>query len=762
VSRWRRCGTFASRCGLGAVAAAMITAAPAVAQEPWGFEQVTPVSKGEGTVSAASGFRTSPDGNVFLYMARLPFSGAPTEAAPLVVRYGAVRGEEGWHNRGLDAPKSPSGNYFYGVLNSSQDASHVIVGSDRALTPGATEGGGNLYVRNTRTGAYTLVATSPDQGLSRDGGNASTNGPTGHAFVANDGRSALFSAAVPLRPGDPGGVVYRWTADGGLEAMSILPENEGGGRVPGATLGAELAAARDAMPVDDGHALDRVYFQTYIETEFGTQASGVYVREGGETRLISRSRLPGAGDEPHEAVPDAASDGGRYLTFHTTSTTLAPIARLTPDTPASDYYSPKYIYRYDAVTDELRYVGTGSAVYQMSRDGKTIVFNGGGEAQTDDAVDGWETGVANLYAWRDDGSARGSLRLITATDPYSSAAAGENLRRLSPNGRYLAYTDTSPSVAARFGLDNVTSRCPATYTVNTPAPCTQVYLYDTVTDELACVSCRTDGQVSTGHAGDPYPGDPPPHGWVEVDHYQARTVTDDGTVFFGTPDSLLPGQDNNGQADVYAYRDGALRLVSRGMPDKSSRFLDATPDGKTVFLSTSDPIAVTDTDGEVDIYMTRAGAGYPGTSAPMPSPCAGSDCREPAGAPAPAIIAATIAFPDSGNPSSPLRAPVGKVSVAKVKAVKGSVASLSVKVPSKGRVRTSGSGLVTATRAVSEAGSHRIRVALTAAGKRTLARGRSVTRRVTVTFTPSGGRVSSVTVSLTFKPIKNIKKGQQS
>jgi hypothetical protein len=761
VSRWRRCGTFASRCVLGAVAAAVITVAPAAAaDEPWGFEQVTPVSKGEGAVSGAiRGFRSGLDGNVFLYMARLPFSGAPTEAAPLLVRYGAVRGEKGWHNRGLDAPKGPDGNFFYGVLNSSQDASHVIVGSDRALTPGATEGGGNLYVRNTRTGAYTLVATSPNQALSRDGGTASTQGPTGQAFVANDGRSALFTAEVALRPGDPVGVLYRWTADGGLETMSLLPEDEGGGRVTGYTLGADLAAARDAMPVDDGRALDRVYFNARVLNESGgSQAGGVYLREGGETRLISRSRLPGAGDGPVEALVDAASDGGRYLTFHTTGYPGAP---LTADTPVSLAWQASYIYRYDAVTDELRYIGTGSIVYQMSRDGKTIVFNGGGEAQTDDAVEGWDTGAANLYAWRDDGSARGSLRLISTTDPYSSAAGGNNLRRLSPNGRYLAYTDSSPSVAARFGTDNVTSRCPATYTVDTPSPCEQVYLYDTVAGELACVSCRTDGQVSTGHAGETYTGDAPQLGWVEVDHYQARTVTDDGTVLFGTPDSLLPLQDNNGQPDVYAYRDGALRLLSRGMPDKSSRFLDATPDGKTVFFATDDPIAATDTDGEVDIYMTRAGAGYPDTAPPKPLPCAGGDCREPSAAPASLPDAATIAFPGSGT-SSPTRASVGKVSVAKVKAVKGSVATLSVKVPSKGRVRTSGSGLVTATRSISEAGSHRIRVALTATGKKTLARGRSVTRRVTVTFTPSGGRASSATVSLTFKPTKNIKKGQQS
>jgi hypothetical protein len=739
----------------------MITAAPAVAEQPWGFEQVTPPNKGEGTVGTVRGFRAAPDANTFLYVAKLPFAGAPTEASPLLVRYGATRGDDAWRSRGLDPPIGPGGNYFYGVLDSSQDASHVLVGSNRALTPGATAGGGNLYVRNTRTGAYTLVATSPDEGLSRDGGTGSTQGPVEYAFVANDGRSALFVAQVPLHPGDPKYVLYRWTAAGGLEAMSVLPANEGGGRVPGTTIGAAIAGPRDAMPADDGHALDRVYFTA--RDPLSGELRGLYVREGGETRLISKSRLPGATDDPVTAFPDAAGTGGRYLTFHTDNNTP-----LTADTPASAHWKPLYIYRYDAVTDELRYIGTGSGynypVLQMTQDGKVIAFQGT-DALTPDAVDGIWTAQMNLYAWREDGTASGSLRLIETTDPDSNASKVETfLRRLSPDGRYFAYTDTSSSVAARFGFDNVSPSCPAPYTIGPASACDQVYVYDTVTDELACASCRTDGQLPKGHAGNPYNLDPSNNGWNEVDHYQSRTVTDDGTVFFTSPDDLLPTQDANGQSDVYAYRDGALRLVSRGTPDRSSRFLDATPDGKAVFFSTDDPIAPTDTDEEVDVYLTRAGAGYPYTAPVEPAACTGSDCREQTAALAPVAIAGTITFPGAGDPSAPARTRAlgAKVSVAKVKAVRGSIATLSAKVPSKGRLRASGSGLVAATRSASKAGTYRIQVALTATAKRALGRGRSVSKRVTVTFTTSGGQTSSVTVSLTFKPAKTIKKGQQS
>jgi hypothetical protein len=755
VSRWRRSGTFASRCVLGAVAAAaVITVAPAAAEQPWGFEQVTPVVKGEGTVGTVRGFRTSPDGNTFLHEAKLPFSSVPAEASPLLVRYAATRGADGWHNLPLDPPMDIVDSYYYGVLNSSSDVSHVVVGSNRALTPGATPHGGNLYVRDTRTGAYTLMATSSDPTLSTIGGTANTQGPVGHAFVANDGRSALFQAGAVMNPGDPPGVVYRWTASGGLEAMSVLPADEGGDLVGGATIGSELAGARDAMPVDDGHALDRVYF-TGIRPGFGS--GGVYVRENGQTRAISRSRIPGAPSTTVDALPDAAGEGGRYLTFHTIAATP-----LTQDTPNNTDYRATFIYRYDAVDGSLTYVGTGSGyaspVLQMTPDGKTVAFISAAKL-TPAATDGFDTNQMNLYVWHDDGTPAGTTQLVMTTDPGSTASSTFSfLRRLTPNGRYLAFTDNSTSVAARFGKNNVSSGCPAPYTVDPPGPCDEVYVYDVTTATLACASCVPGASTAIGHSGEPFNVDPASHGQIEVEHYQARTVTDDGTVFFTTPDDLLPQQDSNRKNDVYAYRDGQLRLVSRGTPDRSSRFLDATPDGKTIFFATDDPIAPTDVDEETDVYMTREGAGFAYTPPAVAPSCAGGDCRDLEAPAQSQPIAAMVTFNGAGD----LPAPLTKVSVVKAKSVRGSVATLSVKVPAKGRLRAAGGGLVTVTRSASKAGSYRIRVALTATAKKALQRGRSVSRKVTVTFTPSDGRASSATVSLTFKPAKTIKKGQQS
>ena len=85
-------------------------------------------------------------------------------------------------------------------------------------------------------------------------------------------------------------------------------------------------------------------------------------------------------------------------------------------------------------------------------------------------------------------------------------------------------------------------------------------------------------------------------------------VSNDGTVIFTTFDGLV-AEDGNGLKDVYAYRDGVVRLVSRAMPGYSSRFLEASVDGKAIFFSTDDPISPTDTDKSVDVYVTRVGCG---------------------------------------------------------------------------------------------------------------------------------------------------------
>jgi hypothetical protein len=722
-----------------AVAATAAAAAPsaAAAQEPWGFEQITPPNKGAGVLLMTGGHRPSADGDTLFYSARSPFDGAPTESAPQLTRYVARRGADGWHNRGVDpALGVPSYITSYATLASSGDASHVLVASTLALTPGATDNGGNIYMRDTGTGALTLVATSANRDLAERGSNPF--GALAFTYVANDGRSAQFSTTTPLVPDAPGSGLYTWTAEGGIELQSILPNGDPvSGNAPG---GMSEAGTRDAMP-DDDRALDHVYFGAYHDAT--AENGGVYVRSGGETRAVSVSRIPGDPATPVPGVPVAVSAGGRYVTFHTHG--LTP---LTEDTPTDlSVWAGTYIYRYDVVEDSLVFVGVGGpqdSVLQMTLDGQTVAFMSLAE-QAPGGVDNQN----NLYVWRD-----GEIRHVAAVDPGSSAEySGGFLRLLSPNGRYLAFTDNSVSTAQSFGLDNVSMGCPSIWDTSSPGPCDQVYLFDADAEELTCASCRTDGEAPRGHAGDPGRS-----GFIQTDHRQMQTVTDAGEVFFTSPDALLT-EDVNGNDDAYAFRDGEWRLISRGKVGTKSRFQDATPDGKTLFFATTDAIADTDVDNSYDMYMTRRGAGFPSAGGPVGKPCAGADCRDPFSPAGPLPLAGSVSFAGPGNVAAGARA--SKVRVSRVKAIVGSVGTLRVRVSGKGRLTATGAGLRRVSRSTSKAGVYTVRVSLTAKARKALRKSKSVRRKAKLTFRSSDGRASSVTVPLTYKLELANKKGRK-
>jgi hypothetical protein len=751
----------------GAAFALALAGAPAAdAAEPWGFEQVTPVNKGAGSVNPSDTFQTAPDGNGFLLSATSEFAGVPAESVPLYTRYFASRGANGWSNRAMDPLTNHTPpNYVSTVMSlllASSDVSHVLVASTLALTSGATPDGGNLYVRSTATGEYTLVATHEDIAFTRlffaNQGNLLAK------YVADDGRSALFASVVPLVPGAPDGrpdggqtyALYSWTAEEGVRIESVLPDSEGGEMVPVVTgVGGEADfGIRNPLPAgNDG--LDYVYFSVRRDPQDPRGDRGpVYVRSGGETRAVSVSRIPGADSEPVGATLLATGRGGRFMLFATAYTTP-----LTSDTP-TDVGADNFLYRYDAVEDSLTYVGARSttprSVWQMSQDGRTVAFVS--RLGLVPGIPAFDTsnpgGDENVYVWRD-----GVLRFVARGDALSDAASGNGLRVLSSNGRYLAFTDnaTGPLSAAEVAgvdLGSATARCPL-YGISqgAPAVCNQVFVYDADTDVLECASCRTDGLAPKDEAGD---AGVDGESMIRMGHRQVQTVADDGTAFFTTAEDLVPG-DVNGLNDVYAYRDGEHRLLSRASQGMKARFLDATPDGKSVFFATNDPIAPTDNDKAIDIYMTREGAGFPYTPPIVVPPCTGGDCREPFTPVEGLPLAGSVSFAGRGN-SGPAPA---RLSVAGGKSIVGTAAKLRVRVPGKGRVTVSGAGVKTAKRSVSRAGTYTVRVALTAKARKALKRSKSARKRVRVTFTPAEGSTSNRTLSLTYrsKPA-NKKKGR--
>lgn len=728
--------TWLRLCGaiVASIATCFAIAAPAQAVNPgWGYEQVTPIAKGPGTVSNSDTFTAAEYGTSLLYSTRGSFSSLPAESVPLYTRYGAHRTETGWQNRGIDPrfllPPDGVGKTILTIqltLGLSRNAKYALVTSQDALTPGAAAGGSNIYIVNTLTGEAKLVAADPDPAMTMQ---LTTLGGMGNAhFVANDGSAALFSATrAELLPGAGTTNLYLWRESTGLELPGRLPESEGGGVVRAFPFLQSEVGTRDPMLYDD--SLNRIYWNDE-DTKIA------YVREAGESKPISVSQIDGAPTTPVAGYIRAVSGDGRYVFFNTINN-----ARLTDSTPDSGYPgNSHHLYRYDAdaESDPLTYIGTvaaGGAVstdlIQVSATGDTAVFRSN-LSQTPPA----SAGAIRAFIWR-----RGEVSQIVQYDPGSTGESNvRSLVYLSANGRYFAFTDTSATLAQSFGIDNLSANCTE---FGMPSRCLVVYAYDAEQDQLSCVSCNPDGSPPVFDSGDPdvvstVRGTPTP-GYVRFMQHQARTVANDGTVFFTTVDGLVP-EDNNGRKDAYAWKEGDLTLISRARTGHDSRFLDASVDGKIVYFSTTDPIAPVDRDSARDIYATYAGAGIEYEDDAFEAPvCNGPGCRvsEDLGPAGPTV--GSVDYLGAGNVSSGSGSSHGRrAHVSRVRYLKGR-AVVRVRVPGAGRILARAPGFLPVTKRVDRAGVYRV----TLGAKRTVLMGKRTRSRVRVLFIDSQGRRSS-------------------
>jgi hypothetical protein len=716
----------------------------AVAAEPWGFEQVTPVEKGSGAVSTSDGFMASPDGERLFHSSMLPYESLPVESSPAQVAYLASRGESGWKNLTVDPPVAlpqtpvPSAILIRATLGVSPSLEYAVVASRVALLPGVDPEGAGMYLKNLRTGELRLIyATDSDSANYDLFGTANGLATT---YVADDGQSVIFgvsrSKLLPDMPDPwPSGTFYTWTADHGVRHESMV---DGVPVLSPWYAGADQIGPRNSMPLDD-NGLDHVYYSA-------GNSDPVQVSEGPAgartSRLVTYSRLeppptPPATPTPTPGKPLAVGARGRYALIQTGDN-----VPLVGGEPADPLPESRFLYRFDAEAadpaDELQYVGvvpSAARVVQMSQDGKTVVFY-----STIEQAGSPAESLQKLFVWRE---GHGSTYVYSAAAGSTATNLTQQLRRLSDNGRYLSFTDNSASLSTTSGMtNNLSADCPTA--LLTPGPCDQTYRYDVETGVLDCVSCRTDGVAPLGPSGtDMRTG----AGQIRMNRYQPRTVADDGTVFLTSLDALVP-EDRNGLYDVYAWQpDSGLRLISTASPGQRARFIDASADGSRVFIATRERLVASDKDSEDDVYATFAGAGFAGTLLPpVVAPCSGGDCRDgSAQSGAPAVGSAD--FSGGGN----VAAPGASLAVSRPSAVTGAAVVLRVRVPGAGRVAVSGALVRGAHRSVGKARTVRVRVVLSQKARRALRKRGRLGARVRVAFTPQAGRTVSRTVTVAFK-----------
>jgi hypothetical protein len=748
------------------------------------YEMVSPVDKNGGNIERGylnsawkSQTGAAPSGDAVAFVSRVQFG--DLDSGTLHPNYVARRGSAGWTMEGVSPPignVAPAGTEQPSVMGLSLDLSKVFVEAAPALTADATRlnGSWGLYMRASgQPNPYTLLS-SP--WISRSPAETNTTQASErfeYADATPDSRHVVFNGARQLLPEAPPdrtsasafNAVYEWV-DGSVRLASVLPpglfvpatafELHGGGNRVLAT----GSLPGDNLISDDGR---RIFFTADVSKGSPTGpelGNHLWVREDGQTtRLISRSQRP-------EDVPDDPGDpptGNAEPRFWAAKRSDGSVAFFRAQGALTVGAGSGSLYRWDANAED----GTGLLELSSDPDDQPEVL--GPAAVSDDArsvyfvaaglldedAEDVERGRPHLYLWREGEG----VRYITTLDGTLASSndtavwnlgwrAGGRGARVSADGERLLFAsyadlddgyDTTESSAEACGNPS-----------DADDTCRQIYLYDARTDETTCVTC-VPGAPVVGDANLFGNGDVRGARLQAAPLRDPRNLSSDGRrVFFETTRQLVSA-DENGELDVYEWEDrdldgdGDLRLVSSGKSSTESRFLDASLSGDSVFFETRDRLVGIDNDDLWDLYDARVGGGIPAQNPPPPAPpCEGEECQGSLSG-MPLLPGVGSAGGGHGN-LRPGRRP--SFSVARLsrkqqaRLARGRPVMMRVRVNRAGRVSATARAkldtrmrtVARASKAARRAGTVRLRLKLSPAARRSLAREGALNVRLAVRF----------------------------
>jgi hypothetical protein len=400
------------------------------------------------------------------------------------------------------------------------------------------------------------------------------------------------------------------------------------------------------QPTDDsGLTFSQLDLAGQFFLNFGATSGNLFMRvdDAQTVQLNASERTDCAGDPScgGNGVPDPMPDTfgpAQYLEASTDGTRVFFMTHqaLTDDAQPGG----RKIYVYDASKpasgpDNLTLVssptGDASSMVGVSADGHYAYYNTGGGFAV------WHDGVTH-----DIGQLPLTLENEQKTDGVNYGVTPRR-SRVSPDGRYLLYTSDRPPVDG--GYDH--GHC------GNPFGCRELYVYDADANTVVCASCNPSGAAATADAEIVAAAF---QGGAAITSYQNRAITDDGRVFFSTPEALVP-QDTNGRSDAYEYDvpTGALSLISTGKSDSGSFLLDTSASGDHVFFVTRERLVGWDRDNAYDLYDARVGGGLP-EPPPTPPACAGGTCQGPLATPPSASPPVSAGFHGAGDARGVLRA----------------------------------------------------------------------------------------------------------
>jgi hypothetical protein len=521
--------------------------------------------------------------------------------------------------------------------------------------------------------------------VERPAGTPCFGGGKGEGVEVISGTPDLGHVLITSHKAAPG--LYEWGGEPRLQLISVLP---GGAPAGSSVQFAGQHNVRNAVSEDGSivfwaenlgselhlYARDTVTRQTVQVDEKAADASGTGTpvatfqtasTDGSRVFFTDTQRLTKdsqAGEFAGVRKPD-------LYVFELGATTEHPGCSLTAGGRLCDLTAEGVNGESGYVVEQGEVPNTGGGVLAASNDGSSVYFVANG-ALTEGAAHGnCLTKVqpsagrrCNLYVRRSNGSEWTPPKLIAVLSNEDSpdwggshGGAGE-LRyltsRVSPKGRYLAFM----SRESLTGYDNedATSKAPGERMDE------EVFLYDSVAERLVCASCNPSGarpegvfdpgqtneggagegiglvvdRVGTWNAGEPMvdhwlAGSVP--GWTSAALatavYQSRYLSDNGRLFFNSPDHLVPAA-SGAKGKVFQYEPahtggcgsegGCVGLISSGTSDHESAFLDASEGGNEVFFVTAAKLLPQDLDGNFDVYDAHVCEASSPCAQPPPSP----------------------------------------------------------------------------------------------------------------------------------------------
>jgi DNA-binding beta-propeller fold protein YncE len=506
------------------------------------------------------------------------------------------------------------------VISATPDLGHVVITSEKAA-PGLYEWGGEPRLQLVSV----LPGGEPASGTVQLGGQ-------------HDVRNAIS---------EDGSIVF-WAENTGSE-LHLYARN---------TVTHQTIQVDEAAPGASGAGTAGATFQTA-----STDGSKVFFTD---TQRLTGDSL--AGEFGGVRKPD-------LYVFELGATTAQPGCTTTPAGRLCDLTAEGIGGESGYVVEQGEVPNTGGGVLAASDNGSSVYFVAN-SALTEGAAHGnCVTRIevvsgrrCNLYVRHDEAGGWSPPHLVAVLSNEDSPDWGgshggpgelRNLTsRVSPSGRYLAFM----SRESLTGYDNedVTSKAPGERMDE------EVFLYDATTERLVCASCNPSGarpagvfdpgQTNEGGAGEGIglvidrvgtwgSGEPMVAHWLggnvpgwtsaalATAVYQSRYLSDNGRLFFNSPDHLVPAA-SGPKSKVYQYEPyhvgdcssegGCLGLLSSGTSDHESAFIDASEGGNEAFFVTAAKLLPQDLDSNFDVYdahVCEPSSPCSAPPAPPPPPC---------------------------------------------------------------------------------------------------------------------------------------------